>query len=66
MIRPADVVRYRSLGVGEFDALVIVVRLDGRVDLEVENGSSKPTSLTRIRCAPDRGTAGRGECYPAA
>lgn len=63
-----DRVIYRCLAGHIYDAEVVSVQLDGRLDLAVQNGSSEPTQLTRIKfvesdelvpgtCAADFGSA---------
>lgn len=48
MTSRGDKIVYRCLAGRYYDAEVRVVRLDGRVDIAVDAGSSEPVELTRI------------------
>lgn len=66
-MKKGDPVKYRSLGVGMYQGVVVLVRADGTVDIEVmPSQTAKETiTLTRIIVADKEGNCRRGQCFAA-
>ncbi len=62
-IRPGCDIVYRALHVGYFNAKVLSVRPDGRVDLQFSPSPNSVLMLSRVVVKPSRAECGRGEAY---
>lgn len=62
-IKLGDPLRYRSFAGPTFDAVVMAVRADATVDIDVDTGSTEPIRLTHIRILDcDESRLDRGQC----
>lgn len=59
-----ETVRYTSVSGMRFDAIVRQIHPNGRLDLEVDAGSSKPVALADIEWIAEQNFATRGTAGP--
>lgn len=60
---PGRIVRYKSLGGGIYDAIVLSTRPDGRLNIETIIPPHSRVFLSRIVLAKDQASAERGEAF---
>jgi hypothetical protein len=66
-MKVGDPIKYRSLGVGIFPGVVVGLREDGSVDVELMPSQvvKNPITLTKVIVADKEGSCRRGQCFMA-